>query len=256
MRTVAAFLSRGGLGDCGQHAVAHSLSDSADVTVCAIAREVSTHHTVEGKPLPSHRQHAQALEHGRLQERTLDYAADAESPEGAAAMTQLQAALAGADAVIACPSNRWPCMERRAAASMRNIVEAMQAVGVKRLVYVSTVGVDSRPLPWSCSGTLFAAVLACAQGTKADFRSADAVVRESALDRVIVRPTGLDPREVPIGKWKVLPALDKVGPLAANIAKADVGQFLLQEAVHPTLHGEDVQIGCTREQMKESRAQK
>jgi uncharacterized protein YbjT (DUF2867 family) len=260
MPTVVVFLSRGGLGDCGQQVVPHVLNMPADFKVRAIAREAATHNQVEDKPLLAQNQ---IIDQPRLELVTFDYASQAESPEGAAAaggesagaVSQLAEALAGVDAVIACPSNRQPKMERRAAASMRNIVAGMRAAGVHRIVYVSTVGVDSKPMPWTWVGTLFGAMLATIiKSVKLDFREADAVVRDSGLDYLIVRTMGLDPNAKPIGKWKVLPADDRKGPLAHNIAKADVGKFLLQEALQPTLHRQDVQIGWTLDQAKESQA--
>ena len=54
---------------------------------------------------------------------------------------------------------------------------------------------------------------------------------------------GLDPAAEPRNKWAVIPADDKKGPLEVNVSKADVGRFLLCEALTPTARAADMQVG-------------
>ena len=188
MTTVAVFLSRGGLGDCAQHAVAHALSEE-NVTVRVIAREQTSINQVEDKPLLT----AEQLADPRLEQLVMAYASD--TPDATAALAR---ALNGVDAVIAAPSSRQGKRERQAAASMTQICAAMARANVARLVYMSTIGVDHPPMPWSWVGKLFGLMRATnLRDARRDFTAADAVVRSNGLDYVIVRPQGLDPAAVP-----------------------------------------------------------
>ena len=234
MRIVAIFLSQGGLGDCGQHVVTHALA-SGTVKVRAIARKQGTIGRKEGKDLLTIEQLADC----NLEQHVVDYSAD-----DSASQAKLNDVLSGVDAVVACPTSRQPNMERKAEASMRNIVAAMQRCKVQRLVYLSTVGVWGRSFPWSWVGTLFDAIwLIWLREARRDFQAADTLVQQSGLDCLTVRTMGLDPRQIPRKAWKVLPASDTKGPLEINIAKADVGQFMLEQALGSDKQNGDVLIG-------------
>lgn len=238
-QTVAVFVSRGGLGDCAQHAAAYALQDGYRVLV--IARTHDAIGYIEDKPFFTDAQRSDA----RLQPHVIDFASP-EGTEGAAAVhAELAELLRGVSAVIAAPVDRQG-MAAGGAASMRTIIAAVREARVPRLVFLSSVGVESRPMPWTWVGTVFQLFwLTVLRGTKRDLRAANAAVKGSGTDFLVVRPMGLDPglTHKPHHSWKTLPAEDQKGPLAHNISKADVGEFMLKEALQPTLHGGDVQIG-------------
>lgn len=237
MPIVAIFLSQGGLGDCAQHAVAHALADES-VTVRAIAREAKTvgHIDKEKEPFLSQQQ----LTNPRFSQHIIAY--DADTPEVAA---QLTAVLDGVDAVIAAPSNRQPWKERKAGGSMKAICKALTSrhATTKRLVFLTTMGVDGPAIPWTPVGKIMDLMFKISPKTRPDFRTAEAAVRASGLDYLMVRPLGLDPAAEAKNEWHTLAADDRKGPLQLVIAKADVGKFLLEEALRPTVHSGDVQIG-------------
>jgi nucleoside-diphosphate-sugar epimerase len=233
MTVIAVVVSRGGLGDCGQHAIAQAISTG--IHVRAIARLQDTIGLVEDKPFLSKEQLANA----QLTCHAVDFAAD-----GSDTVARLEDVLEGVDAVVACPGNRQSKMERTAAKGIANITTAMQKKGVTRLVFLSSCGLHSKPMPWTWVGTLYGVLLATAfRGARNDLRAADATVLASSLDYVIVRPMGLDPKEPPRGTWRLLADNDTKGPLALCVAKADVGKFLLSEAINGSVHREAVQIG-------------
>ena len=163
MPTVAVFLSKGGLGDCAQHSVAHALADES-VTVRAIAREADTvgHIDKEKEPFLSSEQ----LTNPRFSQHIIPY--DVDSPEVAAQLTPV---LDGVDAVIAAPSSRQPWKERKAAGSMKAICKAMTSrhATAKRLVFLSTVGIDGPSVPWHAVGKILDFIFMISPKTKPDF---------------------------------------------------------------------------------------
>lgn len=246
MSVIAVFLSQGGLGDCGQHAVARALEDPS-ISVRAIAQHRGTIGRVDDeKWQPQPFLTDEQLGDPRLQLLEIPFAT-----EGSAEVAQqLSQALRGVDAVIACPASRQPGKDLQrgtAAPGMRNIIAAMQAHGISRILYVSSIGIDAPPFQWAwwspLAGAMISATSKAWRGMKKDLGAGDAALRGSGLDYVIVRPMGLDAKEPVQGSWKLVDAADRKTPLAMGIAKADVGRFLLQEALQPTLHARDVLLG-------------
>ena len=242
MATLAVFVSRGGLGDCGQQSVAHALADPSN-TVHVIARKASTLGKLEGRE----RLCPYDITHSNLKQHVFDYSADSKD-----AQTQVCDVLKGVDAVIACPSSREPNRERKATASMRNIVAAMQRCGVQRLVYLSSVGVWQRCHPWRPKWSLSGRSWDWEWKTqlkdaRRDFRAADTIVQDSKLKFVIARPMNLGITHFveAKGTWHVMSEHCRQRALAPDIAKADVGQFLLEQALgEPAVrHSGDVMVG-------------
>jgi len=113
----------------------------------------------------------------------------------------------------------------------RNIIEAMQGTGVKRLICQSSLGVgDSRAnLPFFTKYIIVAVFL---RHAFADHERQEAVVRQSSLDWTIVRPPHLKdgPRtEVYLHGF---PTTDK--RIKGWISRADVADFMLKQLVDDT----------------------
>lgn len=234
MPTIAVFISQGDLGECAHQAVVHALSlNDRSLTIKVIARDAAD---IGAVLTHDERMHPQLTTH------VIPYDTDSQY-----AMSQLTAILADVAAVIAAPSSRQAFKERAAAGSMRALCAAMNSryVTVRRLVYLSTPGIDSPPMPWSPAGKKLAAALAVGRAIRPDFRRADAAVRDSGLEYTIVRPVGLDGGAKPRGAWTLLPAEDRHGPLEANVAPEDVGMYMFQEAMraHPRSGQRDVIVG-------------
>jgi putative NADH-flavin reductase len=113
----------------------------------------------------------------------------------------------------------------------RNIVEAMQGTGVKRLICLSSLGVgDSRANLSFFTRNIIVAVFL--RHAFADHERQEAVVRQSSLDWTIVRPPHLKdgPRT---GVYRHgFPTTDK--RIKAWISRADVADFMLKQLVDDT----------------------
>lgn len=248
MPAVAVFLSRGGLGDCAQHAVAHALA-RPDVKVHAIMREASVIGHIDKEKTPF--MTSEQLASPQLEQHVIDFTADHDGAE----VAQLQAVLAQVDTVIAAPCDReykdkQPIAER----SMRAICAALQHCNAsdKRLVFVSAVATDKKRIPWtplSYARVMWYALTAGYVGKPSnmdkigpDFVAAEAIVRASGLDYLIARPMALNPACQGRNKWRTAPLDDAKARLGPFIAKEDMGRFLLHEALQLSLHRAEVHV--------------
>jgi len=155
---------------------------------------------------------------------------------------QLDDVLSGADAVVSCLGSRQPFRERWIASGTQLVVDAMRRQNVDRLVALNSFGIGQDFLPRR--GVIYYLWSVLLLNTfwlpaKRDLVRQEALVRDSGLDYLLVKPVGLTPELAPSNTWKVLTsdASSEAGqPLDFSIAKADVAAFMLQEALHPTLH--------------------
>lgn len=134
-------------------------------------------------------------------------------------------ALQGQDAVLDTLGGHLPWVKSTLETNgARNVVEAMQANNVRRLIILSTIGEgDSIDNVHGWYGRLFMSTVL--RGTMADKAGMEAVVRESPVDWTIVRPAGLthgDPKGIHI----VTP---ESGEKVRFITRADVAQFMVDQ---------------------------
>jgi uncharacterized protein YbjT (DUF2867 family) len=119
--------------------------------------------------------------------------------------------------------------------SMRNIVDAMEAEGVRRLVFTSAFGVggtirDTPILPRLFIRTLLRRVYE-------DKRAGEAILRRSTLEWTLVCPTGLTNRRGVRPNYRVGERLDLGG--LPTVSREDVADFLLRQLTDRTfLHKE------------------
>lgn len=142
----------------------------------------------------------------------------------------LKAAVAGQDAVISAlgSSPSGPFKEPTMLTDgTRNLVAAMRAAGVDRLVLITGVGAGNSKGhgPWFYNGLIQPLVL---RGTYHDKTRQEQVVRDSGLDWTLVRPAILTN-----GPGKGLPAVRALTTLAGikagTIRRTDVAAFCLDE---------------------------
>lgn len=108
--------------------------------------------------------------------------------------------------------------------TVRNVLDAMKAEGVRRLIAVSTIGEgDSIANVHSYYKNLFLPTLL--RGVMKDKAGMEEVVEHSTLDWIIVRPAGLKNGE-PKGVRVVQP---ESGDKVRFITRANVAQFMLQQ---------------------------
>jgi nucleoside-diphosphate-sugar epimerase len=158
----------------------------------------------------------------------------------------LDGIIAGADAVLSTlgvPFTRQPVDTY--SAGTRNVVNAMRASGVNRLVVVSSTG--AYPAPGRRRDTplalrLFEPIITRTIGKTVydDIRRMEAVVRDSGLDWTIVRPSGLF--DLPELTNYVAGEIDPVGAFTARI---DLADYLVKVAQDRTARSKTVVVSTT-----------
>mmetsp|Transcript_28758 Transcript_28758/g.77419 ORF Transcript_28758/g.77419 Transcript_28758/m.77419 type:complete len:222 (-) Transcript_28758:174-839(-) len=145
--------------------------------------------------------------------------------------SKLESAFRGCSAVVAAPGSRQPGLANTCELGARIIVGAMKTAGVERLVVLSSMGVGNDFIPAGFAKYLMKVMMVTYMAQpKRDLVAMEQVVRDSNLDYVIVRPMGVDPDELPQGKWRVIDAPVKRAP-PLTVAKEDVAQYVLTEAL-------------------------
>ncbi len=143
---------------------------------------------------------------------------------------QVEAAIVGQDVVISVLGVKPGTTAPVCSTGTKNIIAAMQKVGVKRFICQSTFAAASLDGEWREAPWILPLILLFTPKVKATF--ADQVlqerfVRQSDLDWTIVRPARLidEPAK---GTYRVGDPL-KIG-LNSKISRADVADFLLKQA--------------------------
>lgn len=237
MSTITVFFNDGGMGDVGKHVVASVLMRE-NLRVRAVGLSLDSLKRSESVTQPK-------IEGDRFEMVELDVAST-----DAAVKEKLTAAVDGASAVVCCIGSRQGSKyPRNAEAGTRNIIEAMKSKGVSRLVVLSSAGVADGwpPMPWTIMVRFIfsAMLLTTLKKSYLDLCAARDVVQQSDTDFLMVCPTGLTPTEKAAGTWKILDTGKARGNETAgiSIAKEDVAEYLLQEAIQPTRHKQAITIG-------------
>jgi hypothetical protein len=167
------------------------------------------------------------------------------------AQMKLEEQFDGVDAVVACigsrqPGKKFPALKSRwCELGASKIAAAMASAGVQRLVLLSSFGIGDDYLPTSALTLLWSVMLRTSlRGVKRDIGAMESHIAGTALDYLLVRPSGLTPDEPPAGSWKVVTAKGQ-GTLNfsnASISKSDVGMYMLTEALHPSEHRRPVTL--------------
>ena len=251
MATIAIFFSSGAFGDCARHAILHALEDDrvAKINVYASERNLpsldeanwkcgcKTDHGSEMKKSPNFDDKVQLI--------TVDVTDAAEMSSSGKKVD-----LNGVDAVISGLGNRQMFIgDRVARKGTKNIVAAMRDANVQRIVAMSSMGVnDDKPcMEWRSEGKFMAALFKTVSrreykdiaGMEKDLIATDA----SDINYLLVRPVGLGEECVPRDEFFIQKKKfdDVLGP---NMAKMDVGKFLVEEALDPTFERRAVVIGA------------
>jgi putative NADH-flavin reductase len=142
---------------------------------------------------------------------------------------RVEQAVRGQDAVMsALGSSRSLKRHPALVEGVRNIIKAMEDDGVRRLVYLSILGVnDSRhQLGWLDRYVIVPLVL---RNVVTDHAIKDGIITRSNLDWVIVRPPRLT-NGPKTGRYRAGDGI-KAGWMTASISRADVADFMLRQVV-------------------------
>jgi putative NADH-flavin reductase len=140
----------------------------------------------------------------------------------------IHAAIPGHDAALSALGTRSLGRTTLLSDAAREIVRAMEANGVRRILWESSLGVgESRRQPGPLYNWLLVPLLL--RHAFADKERPEAILRASALDWTIVRPAALTngPRT---GAYRVGSDVC-AGRLFPRISRADVAHFMLEELV-------------------------
>ena len=152
----------------------------------------------------------------------------------------LDAAARGQDAAVSMLGVSFAAARRPTnvfSQGTRNLIAALKAAGVRRLIVQSSFGVgDSRRDAGLLERVFYALLL---RGAYADKVLQEQAVRESGLDYTIVRPTRLT-TAVGTGRYT---ARVGPGPVPSSIARADVARFILDELGTRGYVGKTVSLG-------------
>lgn len=134
------------------------------------------------------------------------------------------AAVEGQDAVLSALGANARKPNTILSDAVRNLLAAMETHGVRRLLFVSSLGVGETK---GQLGPIYNLVLlpTLLKHVFADKETAEALVRESDLDWTLVRPGRLKNGWL-TGKYRAAPDAAK-GRLFPKIARADVADFML-----------------------------
>ncbi len=155
----------------------------------------------------------------------------------------IEHALDGHDAVVSCLGTRDRRQRGLRETGMRELVAAMSARGVRRLVAFSAFGVGDSRAQLTRTTFFFSRVILPLLLARQfdDMEAMEAVVRRSGLEWVIVRPSALTTGP-PTGDVKVF--LDGGGKVGSSIPIADVAAFMLDGATSTTHLGTAPVISC------------
>lgn len=142
---------------------------------------------------------------------------------------RVEQAVRGQDAVLsALGSSRSLTRHPELAEGVRNLVKAMEQEGVRRLVYLSVLGVGAsrRQLGWLDRSIVVPLVL---RNVVADHAIQEELITRSSLDWVIVRPPRLT-NGAHTGRYRSGEGI-KAGWRSAFISRADVADFMLKQLI-------------------------
>jgi len=248
MKTVAVFYAtKGGMGDVGKFAIALAQEREPKLIVRAVALSIEES---EGNGIGSDVDVTDSETRKKVEKilNTTEIVKIDVADESAE--MKIREALEDVDAVITCLGNREPSMERWCSLGTRKVINAMKAKNVKRLVCLSSMGIGKDYLKTSPLTALWSFLLSTLlRSVRKDLKDLEKAVCESGLDFALVRPVGLTPSEKQQGYCDHLLSRDD-GNLKFALAKSDAASFMLDEALHPTIHGRDVTIGYSMSRSK------
>eukprot|EP00568_Trieres_chinensis_P000816 CAMPEP_0183301042 /NCGR_PEP_ID=MMETSP0160_2-20130417/7265_1 /TAXON_ID=2839 ORGANISM="Odontella Sinensis, Strain Grunow 1884" /NCGR_SAMPLE_ID=MMETSP0160_2 /ASSEMBLY_ACC=CAM_ASM_000250 /LENGTH=261 /DNA_ID=CAMNT_0025463563 /DNA_START=17 /DNA_END=802 /DNA_ORIENTATION=+ len=245
-RTIAIFFSPGAFGDCARHAILHAIEDPRVGRIKLIAREpvVTTFLDEANWKCGCEDDHGNFIR--KNSEKVERIAVDIASSE-TGELERLADALFGVDAVISGLGNRQPFLgDRVGTAGIKNVAAAMKKRGIDRLVMMSSTGIgeDSPCMEWRKEGKIMDFLFSTlCRREYYDLLGAEEEARDSGVNYVITRPVGLGEDVVPTGEY-FLQKKKFEDVLGCSIAKMDVGKFLLDQVLEPTISKRAVVIGA------------
>ena len=242
--------SSGGIGDVGRHAVKAALEASPDSRIRVLTADPKTLLEETDWKCGCGEPHSfSPAELSRLDVRAVDVTKD-----------DLRPHLDNVEAVISALGNRQIYYGHSVGTrGTQNLVQAMEACQIRRLVAVTSVGLseDWPPMEFHWLGSLVKWMFTFTR-CHVDLQGVETAIHSSAsssLDYLLVRPVGLSEGRRPKGEWFVQKKKgdDKVGP---DMGKMDCARFVVSEVMRPTFNRQGVVVGSDWESfnLEDSRA--
>jgi hypothetical protein len=233
-KIICILYSAGGTADVGRHAVKAALDANAKVNIRVLTNDPKTllEETNWKCGCDPHSFSKEELK--RLDVRAVDLTKD-----------DLRPHLDNVGGVVSALGNRQPMYGSRVGAKgTKNLVNAMEAAKIQRLVAITSMGLseDWPPGEFHWAGDALKWIFRLT-GSNRDLQGAEnAILASTSLDYLLVRPVGLGEERRPKGEWFVQKEKykDKLGP---DMSKMDCASFAVQEVLEPTYSRRGVVIG-------------
>jgi hypothetical protein len=170
--------------------------------------------------------------------------------------TDLAKHFVGATGVVSCLGHRQPgwknpeLVKRGLVAYLGNkqVIAAMNAAKVERAVVITSIALNGdKSWPHWASGVMGCLFRTFQRKSGFDLIKMEAAYLESSLNYLFVRPVGIAEDKVPTGQYYLQQPGEKKsldvananiieGIVGGNMAKMDTGRFMVDEAIHPSLH--------------------
>ncbi len=151
-------------------------------------------------------------------------------------------AMVGRDVAISCVGSRTLSENTTRSETAQNLVAAAKKHGVKKIIFLSAVGVGDSAAQAKRSSRIFGYVIMplVLKANYADAEKAENILRESGVPFVITRPVGLTDDDA---KDDVVAVTDLSAKLArAYMSRADVAAWMLARAADDAYDREAVSI--------------
>lgn len=159
----------------------------------------------------------------------------------------------GVDGVISCLGHRQPGFKYKelitkglvAHEGNKQVISAMEEAKIDRAVVISSFalrGENSWPhFASKIMRVLFATFMRKARD---DLVAMEEAYEASSLDYLFVRPVGISEEAVPVGKYFLQDPNNSTDLVGGDMAKMDVGRFMVDQALEPTLHKTSQTVGA------------
>ena len=226
--------SKGGIADVGRHSVRAALDATTSVEIRVLTEDPKTllDETNWNCGCKSHTFTEAELK--RLDVRTVDVTKDDLHPH-----------LENVGGVISALGNRQIYYGHNVGTQgTQNLVKAMEARQIQRLVAITSVGLseDWPPLEFHWMGGILKWIFVFSR-CHVDLQGVENAIKAStSLDYLLIRPVGLSEARRPKGEWFVQKKKgeSKVGP---DMSKLDCARFAVSEILEPSYNRQGVVVG-------------
>lgn len=253
-KTLAVFFSKGAFGDCARLSILAAMDDERvnKIKVYSAASTISTLHEANWKSeIKGNVDRGKELKESPNRHKVELIPFPDHSLTGSANEEfEKIVDLSGVDAVISGLGNRQIFLgDRVGTCGTKKITSLMKEKKVDRLVMMSSMGIssdisnDKPSMEWRWEGKIMDCIFSTISRREYnDLVGAENEAKKSGLNYLVLRPVGLGEEVAPVGELFLQKEKheDVLGP---QISKMDVGAFMVEQALDPTLEKRAVVIG-------------